>query len=127
LRIGFTNLVGDPNLPTELAKRKTQWHFSPPSAPHFGGVWERLVQSNKRAIKTILNEQAVSDEVLVIAFTEVSALLNGRPFMHNPPRSNRSCWAPLDCCGPDCCPQNEICGNRGRGQVWTTKGVAAVL
>lgn len=72
----------EPKLPIELAKRKTQWHFSPPAAPHFGGIWERLVQSRKRAITTILNERAVSDEILVTVFAEVSALLNGRPLTH---------------------------------------------
>jgi hypothetical protein len=31
------------------------------------------------------------------------------------------------CCGPDCWPQKERCGNRGRGQVWKTKGAAVAL
>ena len=26
------------------------WRFSPPAGPHFGGVWERPVQSAKRAL-----------------------------------------------------------------------------
>jgi hypothetical protein len=31
------------------------------------------------------------------------------------------------CCGPDCWPQNKICGNRERGQVWKTKRAVAVF
>jgi hypothetical protein len=61
LRTAFDNLISDPSLPKKLAEKRTQWHFSPPAAPHFGGVWERLVQASKRAIKAVLNERTVSD------------------------------------------------------------------
>jgi len=53
--------------------------FLPPAAHHFGVVWERLVQASKRAIKAVLNDHTVSDEVLVTVFVEVTALMNGRP------------------------------------------------
>ena len=65
-----------------LAARNIQWEFSPPSAPHFGGVWERLVQSSKIALKAVLQIQAVSEEVLATVFTEVELLLNGRLLTH---------------------------------------------
>jgi hypothetical protein len=79
LREAYNNLISDATLPKKLAERKTQWHYSPPAAPHFGGVWERLVQASKRAIKAVLNERTVSDEVLLTVFVEVTALLNDRP------------------------------------------------
>lgn len=59
-----------------------EWHFSPPSAPHFGGAWERLVKSSKAAFKYVLQNLSVTDEILYTAFTEVEALLNGRPLTH---------------------------------------------
>lgn len=65
-----------------LARRSIDWHFNPPSAPHFGGVWERLVQSAKKAIKFVLNGRSLSDDVLSSAFVAVENLLNSRPLTH---------------------------------------------
>ncbi len=65
-----------------LPAKGVEWHFSPPSAPHFGGVWERLVKSCKTALKHVLRGQCVTDEILYTALTEVEALLNGRPLTH---------------------------------------------
>ena len=60
----------------------TQWHFNPPSSPHFGGAWERLVQSAKRALKAVAGKQCVNDETLLTFMAEVESLLNGRPLTH---------------------------------------------
>jgi hypothetical protein len=58
------------------------WKFSPPSGPHFGGVWERIVRSCKTPLRLVLQNRTVSDEVLQTVITEVEALLNGRPLTH---------------------------------------------
>ena len=34
----------------QLFNERVQCHFNPPSSPRFGGAWERLVQSAKRAL-----------------------------------------------------------------------------
>ena len=65
-----------------LSQDRTQWHFNPPSAPHFGGVWERLVQSAKKALKISLRGQLVNDETLHTFIVEVESLLNSRPLTH---------------------------------------------
>jgi hypothetical protein len=67
------------HLTDQLAQEGVKWIFNPPAAPHFGGVWERLVKSAKAALKIVLRERPVSDEILATAFSEVTSLLNGRP------------------------------------------------
>ena len=63
----------------QLSNERVQWHFNPPSSPHFGGAWERLVQSAKRALKAVVGEQRVNDETLLTFMAEVESLMNGRP------------------------------------------------
>jgi hypothetical protein len=66
----------------EAEQREIEWRFSPPSAPHFGGVWERLVKCCKSSLTHVLNGRTVSDEVLYTAFVEIESLMNGRPLTH---------------------------------------------
>lgn len=81
LREAVTRL-NESRVPEQLAAKEIAWHFSPPSAPHFGGVWERLVRSCKNALGAVLGEQAVKEEVLATVFAQVEALLNNRPLTH---------------------------------------------
>ena len=63
----------------KLSQDGVQWHFNPPASPHFGGAWERLVKSVKRALKAIAGNQRVTDETLLTFMTEAEALINSRP------------------------------------------------
>ena len=45
-----------------------KWRFNPPSEPHQGGIWERLVSSFKRVLYTILGTRRLTDEMLNTAF-----------------------------------------------------------
>ncbi|XP_022806184.1 uncharacterized protein LOC111343295 [Stylophora pistillata] len=62
-----------------LSQKDIHWHFNPPATPHSGGIWERLVQSCKKALEVVLHGQVVTDEVLETAFAETEALVNSRP------------------------------------------------
>ena len=63
----------------ELLQKGFQWGFQPPKASHASGVWERLICSVRGALKAILRESLVEEEVVVTIFTEVEAILNSRP------------------------------------------------
>ena len=81
LREAVKRLDGE-RISDQLSADGVQWHFNPPSSPHFGGVWERLVQSAKRALKAVAGKQCVNDETLLTFMAEVESLLNGRPLTH---------------------------------------------
>ncbi|XP_067260302.1 uncharacterized protein [Chanodichthys erythropterus] len=68
-----------PDLQRHLARQKIHFCFNPPSAPHFGGVWEREVRSVKSALYTVLGSQSVAEEVLMTVLLEVEAILNSKP------------------------------------------------
>ena len=62
--------------------KEIEWKFQPPSAPHFGGAWERQVQCTKKTLKAILAHRTVSKEVLRTALVEAEGILNSRPITH---------------------------------------------
>ena len=62
-----------------LAQKKNIWKFNPPGAPHFGGIWERLVQSCKKVMIAILDNLSLTGEVLGTTMCLVEQTLNARP------------------------------------------------
>ena len=83
LREAVTNLYEQgQTIKDEMTTRKIEWHFSPPHGPHLGGVWQRLVQSCKRAMRTTVGRTIVTDQELATILYEVAALLNSRPLTH---------------------------------------------
>lgn len=86
-----TNFVGEdrelretfnamaPKLQEQLAEQRIRFRFNPPSAPHFGGTWEREVKSVKSALRVILREQSVPEAVLQTLLVEVEGILNSKP------------------------------------------------
>lgn len=68
-------------LPNEV---RTVWKFIPPSAPHFGGSWERMIQTVKKSLYIILKERYPKDETLRSALIEIENLVNSRPLCYSP-------------------------------------------
>lgn len=61
------------------ANKGVGWHWNPPAAPHFGGVFESMIKAAKRAISAILKDADITDEELQTCFIGVESLLNSRP------------------------------------------------
>ena len=62
-----------------LIKRGMRWKFNPSAAPHFGGVWERLVRSCEKAMNAVLGNKSVTENVLSTTMCIVEQTLNARP------------------------------------------------
>ena len=80
---GITNL-NSARVTQEFIDRGITWKYSPPAGSHFGGVYERLIGSCKRAMQAVLENRSVTDEVLRTVFAEVASLLNSRPLTNVP-------------------------------------------
>ena len=66
----------------QLAQQNIQWTFNPPLAPHFGGVWERLIQSAKRRLLVVLGSRRLNFSVFHTVVAEAEGILNSRPLTH---------------------------------------------
>jgi hypothetical protein len=62
-----------------LLQKEIEWYFSPPSASHFGGTWERCIRTIRKILNAISNEQQLDDESFQTLLIEVEAIINGRP------------------------------------------------
>ena len=61
---------------------RIEWHWNPPSAPHMGGAWERLVRSSKEVLCGLVQKKVLTDSQLITFLTEVERILNSRPLTH---------------------------------------------
>ncbi|XP_065118880.2 uncharacterized protein [Paramisgurnus dabryanus] len=71
-----------PELQAHLASQQIRFLFNPPSAPHFGGCWEREIRSLKAALQVTLGAQTVSEEVLRTVLIEIEGILNSKPIAY---------------------------------------------
>ncbi|XP_032682074.1 uncharacterized protein LOC116849241 [Odontomachus brunneus] len=62
-----------------LVNDGTEWKFIPPSAPHFGGLWEAKVRSVKHHLRRVIGDRPLSFEEFSTWLARVEACLNSRP------------------------------------------------
>lgn len=62
-----------------LENNGTEWHFIPPHAPNFGGLWEAGIKATKHHLKRIIGESTLTFEEMCTLLTQIEACLNSRP------------------------------------------------
>ncbi|XP_011861755.1 PREDICTED: uncharacterized protein LOC105558592, partial [Vollenhovia emeryi] len=79
LTASLRSALRDSNFRNDTALDKISWHFIPPSAPHFGGLWEAGVKSVKHHMRRVLGDHTLSFEELSTFLCQIEACLNSRP------------------------------------------------
>ena len=64
-----------------FAQNMIEWHFIPPRAPNFGGLWEAAVKRAKYHVKRIVGEAHLTFKVLYTVITQIEAIMNSRLLM----------------------------------------------
>ena len=72
-RLNFKKLFKD------LARQKIEWRFNPPSAPWWGGFWERLIGILKKLLRRVLKRSCLSYEEMLTVLIDCESVMNSRP------------------------------------------------
>lgn len=71
--------MNDDDLYQKLRKLNVEWIFNPPHASHFGGIWERQIQTVRKVMAGLPQQSILDDEALTTLFCEIEAIVNSRP------------------------------------------------
>ncbi|XP_025405143.1 uncharacterized protein LOC112679520 [Sipha flava] len=83
------HLVNHSDSRSQLAGHITcNWHFNPPAAPHFGGIWEAAVKSAKSLLIRAMSSQVWTLEEFTTILCRVEAALNSRLLVPASPDPN---------------------------------------
>ncbi|XP_076301510.1 uncharacterized protein LOC143219381 [Lasioglossum baleicum] len=78
-RLFTASCLENRNIRDEMGNLRTQWHFNPPAAPHFGGLWEAAVKSTKHHLRRTVGEARLTYEEMSTLLSQIEACLNSRP------------------------------------------------
>lgn len=73
-----------PDLQAQLASQQIEFTFNPPSAPHFGGCWEREIRSLKQALQVVIGTQAAQKKCCKLNLWKLSPSLIPSPWVTPP-------------------------------------------
>ncbi|XP_036143398.1 uncharacterized protein LOC118645796 [Monomorium pharaonis] len=79
LKKAYHSALRDPQFLNKTACDNVQWLFIPPSAPHFGGMWEAGVRSVKHHLRRVIDKHTLSFEEFSTLLCTIEACLNSRP------------------------------------------------
>ncbi|XP_055936577.1 uncharacterized protein LOC129966192 [Argiope bruennichi] len=86
-----TNLVGTSNelksvdwvkIQEYASVKKILWKFNPPSAPWWGGFWERIIGMLKSILRKILGKASLQFEELYTVLCDAEGIINSRPLTY---------------------------------------------
>ncbi|UYV76893.1 hypothetical protein LAZ67_14002313 [Cordylochernes scorpioides] len=66
----------------ETSIKRIQWIFIPPSAPWWGGFWERMVRTIKEMLIKMLGHRKLKYVQLQTALFEIESIINNRPLTY---------------------------------------------
>lgn len=82
--LGAANLLENELFQHSMQEKRIKWHFQPPYAPHFGGVWERLIKDVKRALEGSVGKFPIPRLALESALAQIESNMNDRPLTDVP-------------------------------------------
>ncbi|XP_062538321.1 uncharacterized protein LOC134206605 [Armigeres subalbatus] len=65
----------------ECAHYNIRWHFNPPKASHFGGLWEAAIQSAQKHFVRTLGKQTLAYDDMETLLSQIECCLNSRPLV----------------------------------------------
>ena len=74
--------INEDEIADKLQLKSVDWRLNPQSAPHFGGVWERLVLIIKRVFLLNLGSDRLSRDLFSTIVVECQGLIKSRPLIH---------------------------------------------
>ncbi|XP_062560004.1 uncharacterized protein LOC134224610 [Armigeres subalbatus] len=65
----------------ECASNGIRWHFNPPKASHFGGLWEAAINSAQKHFFRVLSNHVLASEDMQTLLAQIECCLNSRPLV----------------------------------------------